>query len=173
MLTYTLIIALLLAIPLSSYSIKSNPTQNTYSSSTGTFGGFSTVSATPFTRITVIIMLCAAALSYSSSSVLSLDAGPGLFNGLIHATNLFGTGALIAVICIIYSKLTYVYRTVSTIPGSVMLLQPSIFPLIISIMVSSHFQVTTVAMHLAISVVVLSYVLNLLTYIGVIQLGVV
>jgi hypothetical protein len=70
------LIALLLAIPLSSYTTKSGST------------GLSTISATLFTRITAIAMLYAAALSYSSSSVLSLDAGLGLFSGLIHATTL-------------------------------------------------------------------------------------
>jgi len=76
------LIALLLAIPLSSYSIKSDPTHTT------DHGGSSTISATLFTRITAIAMLYAAALSYSSSSVLSLDAGLGLFSGLIHSTTL-------------------------------------------------------------------------------------
>jgi len=92
------LIALLLAIPLSSYSSKSDSTQVA-----NTLGGSSTISATLFTRITAIAMLYAAALSYSSSSVLSLDAGLGLFSGLIHATTLtqnmevflFVTGALI------------------------------------------------------------------------------
>jgi len=77
------LIALLLAIPLSSYSIKSDSTQVA-----NTLGGSSTISATLFTRITAIAMLYAAALSYSSSSVLSLDAGLGLFSGLIHSTTL-------------------------------------------------------------------------------------
>jgi hypothetical protein len=85
------LIALLLAIPLSSYTTKSGST------------GVSTISATLFTRITAIAMLYAAALSYSTSSVMSLDAGLGLFSGLIHATTLtqnmevflFVTGALI------------------------------------------------------------------------------
>lgn len=72
------LIALLLAIPLSSFSSKSGSNQN----------GSSTISATLFTRITAIAMLYAAALSYSSASVLSLDAGLGLFSGLIHATTL-------------------------------------------------------------------------------------
>ena len=76
------LIALLLAIPLSSYTTKSGSTQNV------NFGGASTISATLFTRITAIAMLYAAALSYSSSSVMSLDAGLGLFSGLIHATTL-------------------------------------------------------------------------------------
>jgi hypothetical protein len=70
------LIALLLAIPLSSYTTKSGST------------GASTISATLFTRITAIAMLYAAALSYSSSSVMSLDPGLGLFSGLIHATTL-------------------------------------------------------------------------------------
>ena len=70
------LIALLLAIPLSSFATKSGST------------GPSTISATLFTRITAIAMLYAAALSYSSASVLSLDAGLGLFSGLIHATTL-------------------------------------------------------------------------------------
>lgn len=70
------LIALLLAIPLSSFTTKSGST------------GPSTISATLFTRITAIAMLYAAALSYSSASVLSLDAGLGLFSGLIHATTL-------------------------------------------------------------------------------------
>ena len=70
------LIALLLAIPLSSFATKSGS------------AGPSTISATLFTRITAIAMLYAAALSYSSSSVMSLDAGLGLFSGLIHATTL-------------------------------------------------------------------------------------
>lgn len=70
------LIALLLAIPLSTSTSKAG--------SPGTM----TISATLFTRITAIAMLYAAALSYSSSSVLSLDAGLGLFSGLIHATTL-------------------------------------------------------------------------------------
>lgn len=74
------LIALLLAIPLSTYATSSG------SNSHG--GGSATINATLFTRITAIAMLYAAALSYSSSSVLSLDAGLGLFSGLIHATTL-------------------------------------------------------------------------------------
>lgn len=70
------LIALLLAIPLSSFTKKGG-------SSTG---GSSTISATLFTRITAIAMLYAAALSYSSASVSSLDSGLGLYSGLIHAT---------------------------------------------------------------------------------------
>jgi hypothetical protein len=70
------LIALLLAIPLSMSTSKSGST------------GSMTISATLFTRITAIAMLYAAALSYSSSSVLSIDAGLGLFSGLIHATTL-------------------------------------------------------------------------------------
>ncbi|RZK40346.1 MAG: hypothetical protein EOO61_06565 [Hymenobacter sp.] len=87
------LIALLLAIPLSSFATKSGS------------AGPSTISATLFTRITAIAMLYAAALSYSSASVLSLDAGLGLFSGLIHATTLtqnmevflLVTGALILI----------------------------------------------------------------------------
>jgi hypothetical protein len=86
------LIALLLAIPLSSYTTNSH-------------GSYNTISATLFTRITAIAMLYAAALSYSSASVLSLDAGLGLFSGLIHATTitqnmevfLLITGALILI----------------------------------------------------------------------------
>lgn len=79
MLTITLV-AILLAIPLSS----------------------STISASLLTRITAVALFYAAALSYSSSSVLSvptldggldtgLDAGVGLYSGLIHATTLTQT----------------------------------------------------------------------------------
>ena len=81
MLTITLV-AILLAIPLSS----------------------STISAALLTRITAVSLLYAAALSYSSSSVLSvptlvnqdnldvgLDAGLGLYSGLIHASTLTQT----------------------------------------------------------------------------------
>lgn len=68
------LIALLLAIPLSSTSIK------------GGSSGTSTINATLFTRITAIALLYAAALSYTSSSVSSLDSGLGLYSGLIHAT---------------------------------------------------------------------------------------
>jgi NADH-ubiquinone oxidoreductase chain 2 len=79
MLTITLV-AILLAIPLSS----------------------STISAALLTRITAVALLYAAALSYSSSSVLSvptldasldtgLDAGLGLYSGLIHVTTLTQT----------------------------------------------------------------------------------
>lgn len=80
------LIALLLAIPLTSYSAK-----NVSSGPNGGFShkgdtGVSTISATLFTRITAIALLYAAALSYSSSSVSSLDAGLGLYSGLIHAT---------------------------------------------------------------------------------------
>lgn len=66
------LIALLLAIPLTS-------------SAKGSASG-STISATLFTRITSIAMLYAAALSYTSASVPSLDSGLGLYSGLIHAT---------------------------------------------------------------------------------------
>jgi NADH-ubiquinone oxidoreductase chain 2 len=84
MLAITLV-AILLAIPLSS----------------------STISAALLTRITAVALLYAAALSYSSSSVLSvpfltesidgnsldlgLDAGLGLYSGLIHVTTLTQT----------------------------------------------------------------------------------
>lgn len=67
MLTIT-IIALVLAIPLSSTRI----------------------SATLFTRIVAIALLFAALLSYNVlptfSSTSALDAGVGLYSGLIHAT---------------------------------------------------------------------------------------
>lgn len=71
MLSITLI-ALLLAIPLSS----------------------STISATLLTRITAVALLFAAALSYNGlapeaySSDVGLDAGLGLYSGLIHATTI-------------------------------------------------------------------------------------
>jgi NADH-ubiquinone oxidoreductase chain 2 len=79
MLSITLV-AILLAIPLSS----------------------STISAALLTRITAVALLYAAALSYSSSSVLSvsvldnnldtgLDAGLGLYSGLIAVTTLTQT----------------------------------------------------------------------------------
>jgi hypothetical protein len=71
------LIALLLAIPLTSYSAKN---------ATSASAGVSTISATLFTRITAIALLYAAALSYSNASVSSLDAGLGLYSGLIHAT---------------------------------------------------------------------------------------
>lgn len=94
------LIALLLAIPLTSYSTKNAPTIV----STGPTAG-SSISATLFTRITAIALLYAAALSYSSSSVLmfsdsessslnlgaDLDAGLGLYSGLIHATTVTQT----------------------------------------------------------------------------------
>lgn len=66
MLSITLI-ALLLAIPLSS----------------------TTISATLLTRITAVALLFAAALSYNNlSSGVGLDAGLGLYSGLIHATTI-------------------------------------------------------------------------------------
>lgn len=79
MLTITLV-AILLAIPLSS----------------------STISASLLTRITAVALLYAAALAYSSTSVLDvsvlgtatdtgLDAGLGLYSGLIHVTTLTQT----------------------------------------------------------------------------------
>jgi len=81
MLTITLI-ALVLAIPLSSTAI-----------STGDTVGYkvrkTTISATLFTRIVAIALLFSAALSYncfSTVSLESLDAGVGLYSGLIHAT---------------------------------------------------------------------------------------
>ena len=85
MLTITLV-AILLAIPLSSSGPKA------------------TISAAVLTRITAVALIYAAALSYSSSSVLSvptlvdqenldvgLDAGFGLYSGLIHASTLTQT----------------------------------------------------------------------------------
>lgn len=94
------LIALLLAIPLTSYSTKNAPT--VANNSVTTAG--SSISATLFTRITAIALLYAAALSYSSSSVLmysdsgssitgqpDLDAGLGLYSGLIHATTITQT----------------------------------------------------------------------------------
>jgi len=74
------LIAILLAIPLSQFT---NPVQQARS---GSFGP-STISATLFTRITAIAMLYAAALSYSTNAQ-GLDAGLGLYSGLIHTTTL-------------------------------------------------------------------------------------
>lgn len=66
MLSITLI-SLLLAIPLAS----------TY------------ISATLLTRITAVAMLYAAALAYNGvSSEVGLDAGVGLYSGLIHSTTI-------------------------------------------------------------------------------------
>lgn len=66
MLSITLI-SLLLAIPLAS----------TY------------ISATLLTRITAVAMLYAAALAYNGvSSEAELDAGVGLYSGLIHSTTI-------------------------------------------------------------------------------------
>jgi hypothetical protein len=86
MLTITLI-ALVLAIPLSS----------TVTSTTDASVGYkvrkTTISATLFTRIVAIALLFAAALSYNCFSTVGpqgsldpLDAGVGLYSGLIHAT---------------------------------------------------------------------------------------
>lgn len=85
MLTITLI-TLVLAIPLAS-TIVSVPR-------VALTGGEdkvrkATISATLFTRIVAIALLFAAALSYncfSTVSLDSLDAGVGLYSGLIHAT---------------------------------------------------------------------------------------
>lgn len=94
------LIALLLAIPLTSYSSKLGSSTVT-AAKVSSGGGFmvsvpeisafqgvggSTISATLFTRLTAIALLYAAALSYSSASVSSLDAGLGLYSGLLHAT---------------------------------------------------------------------------------------
>jgi opacity protein-like surface antigen len=100
MLTITLI-ALVLAIPLSSTVISTGdsvPTSH-FPPIGGTSVGLSgqvgykvrktTISATLFTRIVAIALLFAAALSYncfSTVSLESLDAGVGLYSGLIHAT---------------------------------------------------------------------------------------
>ena len=92
------LIALLLAIPLTSYSSKlGSSTVSAAKVSEGDLAnlpevpafqgvGGSTISATLFTRLTAIALVYAAALSYSSASVSSLDAGLGLYSGLIHAT---------------------------------------------------------------------------------------
>jgi NADH-ubiquinone oxidoreductase chain 2 len=86
MLTITLI-ALILAIPLSSTVLSTSP---------GLFPKGdkvrkATISATLFTRIVAIALLFAAALSYNCFSTMSLDAldaGVGLYSGLIHATTI-------------------------------------------------------------------------------------
>ena len=84
MLTITLI-ALVLAIPLSSTAL---PTEKVRKA---------TISATLFTRIVAIALLFAAALSYNGFSSMSteavgaletLDAGVGLYSGLIQATTI-------------------------------------------------------------------------------------
>lgn len=83
MLTITLI-ALVLAIPLSSTAVPTNDSSNP-----GLKVRKATISATLFTRIVAIALLFAAALSYncnSSMSLEALDAGVGLYSGLIHAT---------------------------------------------------------------------------------------
>jgi hypothetical protein len=82
MLTITLI-ALVLAIPLSSTALPTSP------NTVGPKVRKATISATLFTRIVAIALLFAAALSYncfSTVSLDSLDAGVGLYSGLIHAT---------------------------------------------------------------------------------------
>lgn len=84
MLTIT-IIALVLAIPLSSISSASNE-----SSGVGT-----RISATLYTRIVAIALIFAALLSYNALPSFSntdsydsaLDAGVGLYSGLIHASS--------------------------------------------------------------------------------------
>ena len=88
MLTITLI-ALVLAIPLSSTAI---PTSDPAAPSNGV-GRLkvrkATISATLYTRIVAIALLFAAALTYNcngSTSLDALDAGVGLYSGLIHAT---------------------------------------------------------------------------------------
>lgn len=93
MLTITLI-ALVLAIPLSSTAVPTYPAGVMDSSSLKVRKA--TISATLFTRIVAIALLYAAALTYnstsfhfptdSSMSLDSLDAGVGLYSGLIHAT---------------------------------------------------------------------------------------
>lgn len=83
MLTITLI-ALVLAIPLSSTAVPTNDP-----STPSLKVRKATISATLFTRIVAIALLFAAALTYncnSSMSLEALDAGVGLYSGLIHAT---------------------------------------------------------------------------------------
>lgn len=80
MLTITLI-ALVLAIPLSSTFVPNHLGDNTVRKAT--------ISATLYTRIVAIALLFAAVLSYNCFSTMSLDAldaGVGLYSGLIHAT---------------------------------------------------------------------------------------
>ena|ERR1700712_679139 len=80
MLTITLI-ALVLAIPLSITS--SSMKQGLISKAT--------ISPTLYTRIVAIALLFAAALSYNGVNTTyldALDAGVGLYSGLIHATTM-------------------------------------------------------------------------------------
>lgn len=109
MLTITLI-ALVLAIPLSSTLVLSG--EGLHHSGHAGMGVSqtqvrkTTISATLFTRIVAIALLFAAALSYNCFNTMSLDAldaGVGLYSGLIHATTvtqsmevfLFVSGALV------------------------------------------------------------------------------
>lgn len=87
MLTITLI-ALVLAIPLSS-TLVSDHSGNAEISVNRAPVRKTTISATLFTRIVAIALLFAAALSYNCFNTMSLDAldaGVGLYSGLIHAT---------------------------------------------------------------------------------------
>jgi NADH-ubiquinone oxidoreductase chain 2 len=99
MLTITLI-ALVLAIPLSFTSSASGWTNSKdsnsseYSVSQGT--GNATISPTLYTRVVAIALVFAAAISYnaintSGSQLETLDAGVGLYSGLIHATTMTQT----------------------------------------------------------------------------------
>lgn len=87
MLTITLI-ALVLAIPLSFYT---EPSPNFATGHGEGSVGKATISPTLYTRIVAIALLFAAAISYNGVNTTyleALDAGVGLYSGLIHATTM-------------------------------------------------------------------------------------
>jgi hypothetical protein len=89
MLTVTLI-ALVLAIPLS-YTSQPSPENSISSMDNATVTGKATISPTLYTRIVAIALLFAAAISYNAVNTTyldTLDAGVGLYSGLIHATTM-------------------------------------------------------------------------------------
>jgi NADH-ubiquinone oxidoreductase chain 2 len=92
MLTITLI-ALILAIPLSFTSLQTGEELNSDFTTGRGEGSVSkaTISPTLYTRIVAIALLFAAAISYNgvnSTYLEALDAGVGLYSGLIHATTM-------------------------------------------------------------------------------------